>query len=295
MFYLELRLATKSIKIDKLLRLQWINNEYMTLRRLPLRLLLFETRDRECKNPRDKVYALLGLMFEASNVLIQPDYMLAIEQVYANTARFITAADSSLDFICEHEPQDLLPGLPSWAPDLRTFGTTSAIPLVDPSGRKNIFHASLLDSPSTIAEALTLPRDWQVLRPRGICIGTVSHLSFVSPVGASSKYIEKQWNSSLRQHLPTDEDQLAALNTISALVSLFDYSMDSPSHPLFWSYLGIAHLLRTFSSGISSSSDITRSFQCKYLTTLICGRTDITTRCDSHTAVELMNQVHREQ
>ena len=62
--YLDHTLRADSEHVNNALRLQWINAEYLILRRLTFRTLLYESRDRCCEDPRDKIYALLGLMLE---------------------------------------------------------------------------------------------------------------------------------------------------------------------------------------------------------------------------------------
>jgi hypothetical protein len=122
-------------------------------------MLLYETRDRESKDPRDKIHALLGLMFEAPSTLVRPDYMLPVEQVYANFTCFMIAAEGSLDVVCTHNPRELQPELPSWAPDLRTLGRASATPLIDPSGCTTMFNVSVSNLAGAFSESPTIHRN----------------------------------------------------------------------------------------------------------------------------------------
>jgi hypothetical protein len=68
----------------------------------------------ECKDIRDKVYALLGL---ASNTLeIEPDYDKSEAKVLTDTARRILRTSSNLDLL-NHVGYTKEIKLPSWVPD----------------------------------------------------------------------------------------------------------------------------------------------------------------------------------
>ncbi|KAG5752176.1 hypothetical protein H9Q70_005185 [Fusarium xylarioides] len=58
----------------------------------------------ECSDPRDKVYALVGLMSTAVADSLQPDYTLPVRHVYAATARNFIQADDNLEPIREGNP-----------------------------------------------------------------------------------------------------------------------------------------------------------------------------------------------
>ncbi|KAF5983611.1 heterokaryon incompatibility het-6 [Fusarium coicis] len=70
----------------------------------------------ECSDPRDKVYALVGLMSAAVADSLQPDYTLPVRHVYAATARIFIQVDDSLEPIREGNPWGPS-NAPSWAAD----------------------------------------------------------------------------------------------------------------------------------------------------------------------------------
>ncbi|KAK3389602.1 heterokaryon incompatibility protein-domain-containing protein [Podospora didyma] len=69
-----------------------------------------------CKDPRDKVYAMVGLMEPPIAMEIKPDYTLPVSIVYASTARAFMDAYGNLDPIREGNPWGGS-GAPSWAAD----------------------------------------------------------------------------------------------------------------------------------------------------------------------------------
>jgi hypothetical protein len=50
-------------------------------------VLMSYGRARDCKDPRDKVYGLLGLMEASISSQIEPNYDLAVSTVYTDFAR----------------------------------------------------------------------------------------------------------------------------------------------------------------------------------------------------------------
>ena len=80
----------------------------------------------ECQDPRDKLYASLGLAADLSESDIGPDYTKSVQDVYTDIARFslLQTELHPLDFLglVVQYPQEFggtLSDLPSWVPDLR--------------------------------------------------------------------------------------------------------------------------------------------------------------------------------
>lgn len=92
--------------------------------------LLMAYRNLQATDPRDKVYALLGLLACFSHGL-QPDYTRAVVDVYRDTALMVMRADQNLDILAVSRVQvtdsciDLK--LPSWVPDWRSSGDRPAM------------------------------------------------------------------------------------------------------------------------------------------------------------------------
>lgn len=83
----------------------------------PDSLLAFLKDTRYCKSsdPRDKVYALLGMTLEKDDFL--PDYALPIRDTFISLTKYFIARDKRLDVLCHVQGARSLHNLPSWVPD----------------------------------------------------------------------------------------------------------------------------------------------------------------------------------
>ncbi|KAI1488552.1 heterokaryon incompatibility protein-domain-containing protein [Biscogniauxia mediterranea] len=75
---------------------------------------------RDCTDPRDRVYGLLGLMPETLRARITPDYDLPVAEVYRQTLLAEIAHFGRLDGLrmCGYRPEGSGVDGPSWVPDL---------------------------------------------------------------------------------------------------------------------------------------------------------------------------------
>lgn len=83
---------------------------------LPLLDVLRLSRNFACKDPRDRVYALLGLASNLDVLQIDPDYQKSPAEILTDTALRILWASSNLDLL-NHVGNAGEIELPSWAPD----------------------------------------------------------------------------------------------------------------------------------------------------------------------------------
>ncbi|KAK4031975.1 heterokaryon incompatibility protein-domain-containing protein [Parachaetomium inaequale] len=136
--------------------------------------LLIQCRFRQASDPRDKVYALLGIKDvsqnrQASVLGIEPDYGLSASEVYCHTARQLLLQSGNLNILgaCTATTSQ---ELPSWVPD---WSTNSPHPLMyDARGRDRQTHAS--------RGTQAVPRfvdNASVLVPTGHEVVTVTRLS----------------------------------------------------------------------------------------------------------------------
>jgi hypothetical protein len=97
-----------------------------TPERLTLSDLLHQARITEASDPRDKVYAFIGvstslrlIFYDDPTVDLTPDYQKSVSEVYTNTARFALQATGNLEILSYVQDRSIIetPDLPSWVPD----------------------------------------------------------------------------------------------------------------------------------------------------------------------------------
>lgn len=83
----------------------------------PLTSLLYQTYRLECSDPRDKVFAILGLASDITHGEILPDYLLSTQDVYRRVATYIISRDLDLNMLSNVHYPKKLSGTPCWVPD----------------------------------------------------------------------------------------------------------------------------------------------------------------------------------
>ncbi|KAF1922013.1 heterokaryon incompatibility protein-domain-containing protein [Ampelomyces quisqualis] len=81
-----------------------------------MRLLFEHASDCQCRDPRDKVFAILGLLPRSMNQGVQPQYILPVEDIYIQA--FLAAIDVTrrLDLLNTSNWEGSMQNHPSWAP-----------------------------------------------------------------------------------------------------------------------------------------------------------------------------------
>ncbi|KAI1735500.1 heterokaryon incompatibility protein-domain-containing protein, partial [Xylaria scruposa] len=82
--------------------------------------LLWNTWDRQAADPRDKIYAIIGVAGSDLLPMLVPDYSKPVEQVYKEVARSIIMTEKHLDILFAANGVGGTDLLPSWVPDWRT-------------------------------------------------------------------------------------------------------------------------------------------------------------------------------
>jgi hypothetical protein len=84
------------------------------------RLLRYTCSSFQATNPRDVLYALLGLVGGRIPRAIEPDYSLTVAEVYHQYTCYLVRGMCNLEFLIFREKGLELDGLPSWVPDWRS-------------------------------------------------------------------------------------------------------------------------------------------------------------------------------
>jgi hypothetical protein len=90
------------------------------LRRNPISLLeaLYRSQSALSTDPKDKLYALLGLVFDGDTFILEPNYALSKEEVYTDFSLALIKNGLPLDFIYLRTSNRQIDGsLPSWVVD----------------------------------------------------------------------------------------------------------------------------------------------------------------------------------
>ena len=136
---------------------------------LSLSNLIYYTQQREASDPRDKVYALYGLVQAYQRVPLEISYTKSVEDVYRSTVRFCIENEGSLDiltFVSEFRNQS---DLPSWVPDWRDRSNSGCHPVASATYGKG-FHASSMSRP-----LLVPPSSNDKLILKGFILAIVEH------------------------------------------------------------------------------------------------------------------------
>lgn len=104
--------------------------------------LLLETSDYQCRDARDKLYALLSLFDGDIPSELTPDYSLDIDEVYANVTRFLLMSEGITTALSAAQGPKYSNSLPSWVVDWRRAPTTHNL-MHGPLGDRSRFSAGL--------------------------------------------------------------------------------------------------------------------------------------------------------
>lgn len=133
-----------------------------------LQLLLSSTRRFKATDPRDKIFALLGIAVPSEELqarltdrdFIQPDYTKSTGVVYRDVTLHLIRLEQSLDILSTVEDSSLreTPDLPSWVPDYNVWQKSTILGMPPPndffkchaSGSSKIDVSSSADNPNIL-------------------------------------------------------------------------------------------------------------------------------------------------
>ncbi|PMD67515.1 HET-domain-containing protein [Hyaloscypha bicolor E] len=156
---------------------------YSTQERRCVGLLDYLSTFRYCgaTDPRDKVFALLGLAIDIDGSDLDANYSLELEDLYKRVVRVMISQHRNLDVLGHVLGMGLLDGsdrkvtFPSWTPDWRMKVTATPFQeILTMNGEANFYSASGTSTPN-----FSFSPDFQILTLEGFVFGTLQHLEEV--------------------------------------------------------------------------------------------------------------------
>ncbi|RDL39281.1 uncharacterized protein BP5553_03621 [Venustampulla echinocandica] len=144
-------------------------------------------------DPRDKVYALLGLVNQVLKQSIVPDYSLDLPSVYLKVAEYFIIQQGSIKCLGYCNPSFRDPDLPSWVPDWRNPGVSHPL-AVYPEHRAEIDDLGHVIPPIYLASGEGTFRKAHMgvsvrekqLVIEGVCLGTATIVGLPNYLDASN-------------------------------------------------------------------------------------------------------------
>ena len=151
---------------------------------LKLSSLLSTRRPCLATDPRDKVFALVGLANNAQE--LSPDYFKSVAEVYSQTAEHILFTDKDLSLLSEVKGLRSGSELPSWAPDWRIDPKVTLLASTNSNGTKR-YHAS-----GTSYPRLTIAKQGKLLSIYGILFDKISqYLGRTSSISEGKNFVPR--------------------------------------------------------------------------------------------------------
>ena len=233
---------------------------------LDLFQVLMMHRLKEATDPRDKVYALVGLTSCRDDPEFVIDYKLTARQVFINAVDYMLQQYHHLDIICGKTRGPNLLNLPSWVPDLSCDGSHRPIPFEH--AWRSPYHAS-----STMTATAKICRANGILTANGVCLGSVTSISKVSGMDHMGDYVQAvvaiyTWHILVKTHFgkyTTYIDWFVRLLLCDIATkdelegrseSEFFQSVLSSLHPTLWPDVIVDPLLIPFRSQVKATTEV---------------------------------------
>jgi hypothetical protein len=133
--------------------------------------LLLHGRQCEATNPRDRVFALIGLAGEQARAAIVPDYELSERDVFRMATKYLITSRNNLDVLSHCGLGSTLETVPSWVVDLRA--DWSELPLRFREDQETFYELAITITPTISFRELD---DTEVLDAKGLFISKVTHI-----------------------------------------------------------------------------------------------------------------------
>ena len=143
-----------------------------TSRKIDLFEGLMMHRLKRATDPRDKIYAIVGLTTAASDPQFVIDYGLPAQEVFINTVDYLLKTCETLDIILINTKLPSILKLPTWIPDFASWWEfIGAVPF-----RHASLESAYTSSATKKAEAV-IDYEKGILSARGVCIGSIASIA----------------------------------------------------------------------------------------------------------------------
>ena len=126
---------------------------------------LFMSYRFNCTDPRDKVFAMLGL---AQALVLRLTYSARVEDVYLHTTQFMILEFGNLDILCCVSHPKTIATLPSWVPDWQAQVTV-----------KRKLGKSTVRAPDTPRQQVRYSDNYRTLTVEGWCVASIATVANV--------------------------------------------------------------------------------------------------------------------
>ena len=171
--------------------------------------LLDATRESECSEPKDRIYAMLDLARDGRRIGISPNYAHTVVEVYRDFMIRNYKVENNLNILQYCGVETWSEGFPSWVPNW---------PKPQLSQTRLGSHASSFVGPFQALDEMTLA-------VKGIHCGTISHISTATPLskhGPITDAVFRSWLAGSKLELETIIGGLDALANVLANGKLRD-------------------------------------------------------------------------
>ncbi|KAK0105888.1 hypothetical protein ONS95_004400 [Cadophora gregata] len=184
----------------------------------PILELLLSHKSKSSTDPKDKVYALIGVS-DSINTFGIIDYSQSVREVYTHTAHHIITTSNRLDVICVSQHDLNQYSLPSWVPDWTRRPLNSGATVIGLHHHQPPFTAS----GSTLANAQFLSHGY-VLKVSGFVLDTIDTVGMTykrtlqrppSDVAPALNVFHDWWNIFVSSHSNSVASQAVFGRTIS--------------------------------------------------------------------------------
>ncbi|KAF4627244.1 hypothetical protein G7Y89_g10911 [Cudoniella acicularis] len=153
-------------------------------------------------DPRDKVYALVGLTSARNDPAYTINYSRSVRQVYIDTVDYILKTSRHLEIICAKTRGDHEFDLPSWVPNLASTGATCPIP------HRHASTKCVYDASKNRQSDASILHEEGILKAKGIRLNSIKHTSDISEIASLSDFYHSYkalhvWYKFLITHQPS--------------------------------------------------------------------------------------------